>query len=126
MLRWVGAILMGLGLVLGASAVDRLPSMRLDTWESATVSLVPGAEVRLDYSHGMKGGRAVRLLVDAPEGYLALPDAPELTVTWWRRAGALYVRAPARWRRGTCPCGFPRRPHNVWRVRSRASPRTAT
>ncbi|MEZ6027561.1 MAG: hypothetical protein R3E85_15460 [Planctomycetota bacterium] len=87
MLRWVGAILMGLGLVLGASAVDRLPSMRLDTWESATVSLVPGAEVRLDYSHGMKGGRAVRLLVDAPEGYLALPDAPELTVTWWRRAG---------------------------------------
>lgn len=76
MLRWVGAILMGLGLVLGASAVDRLPSMRLDTWESATVSLVPGAEVRLDYSHGMKGGARFASLSMHPRATWPYPMRP--------------------------------------------------
>lgn len=62
--------------------------MRLDTWKSSTTILQPGAEVRLDYRHGMKGGRVVRLLVDAPEAYTPQPETPELTATWWRRAGS--------------------------------------
>ncbi|MCA9317718.1 MAG: hypothetical protein KDB73_19695 [Planctomycetes bacterium] len=90
-MRWVGAILIGLGLVLGAFAVDRLPSMRLDSWASDAVTLQSGAEVRLDYSLGMEGGRIVDLIVDAPEG-AALPAAvPGPDVTWSRARGSQTV-----------------------------------
>lgn len=86
-MRWVGAILIGLGLVLGAVAIEHLQGARPDTVDCVRAPLEEGAELSLAFHLGMDGARTVDLVVYPAEGFASQPPVPAPTVTWSRSHG---------------------------------------